>query len=103
MGIHLEKTDAGGLIALRGTVDIACAAELKAFLLEALTPEAGVRISLDGATYLDVTALQLLWAAERQARRSGVPFRIEGQIPETVSTGIADAGFPPFFVSVQAA
>jgi anti-anti-sigma factor len=102
MGIHIEKTDAGSLIALRGAIDIACAAELKAVLLDALNTEGGVRISLDGATYLDVTAIQLLWAAEQQARRSGGTFRIEGHIPEAVSTGVADAGFSSFFASVHA-
>jgi anti-anti-sigma factor len=103
MGIHFEKNDAGGLVALRGTIDIACAAQLKALLLEALNTGTGVRISLDGATYLDVTALQLLWAAQQQAQRSGVPLRIEGNIPQAVSAGLADAGFPPLFVSDHAA
>jgi len=102
MGIHFEKSDAGSLVALRGIVDIDCAAELKAVLLEVLDSEAGACISLEGATYLDVTAVQLLWAAERQARRSGAPFRIDGQIPEAVSLGLADAGFGPLFVSVHA-
>jgi len=103
MGIHFEKNDAGNLVALRGTIDIACAAELKALLLDGLNTQTGVRISLEGATYLDVTAFQLLWAAEQHARRSGAPFRIEGQIPEAISTGRADAGFPPLFASVHAA
>jgi anti-anti-sigma factor len=103
MGIHIEKNDAGSLVALSGTIDIACAAELKALLLEALNTGNEVRISLDGATYLDVTAFQLLWAAEQEARRSGVTFRIEGQIPGAVSTGCADGGFPPLLASVHAA
>jgi anti-anti-sigma factor len=102
MGIHIEKNDAGNLVALRGAIDIACAAELKALLLEALSMGNEVRISLDGATYLDATAFQLLWAAEQQAQRSGVPFRLEGQVPEPVSTAFACAGFPSLFASAHA-
>jgi hypothetical protein len=49
-----------------------------------------------------LTAVQLLWAAEQQARRTGVAFRISGQIPDLVSTALAEAGFPSFPASVNA-
>ena len=60
------------LIGLEGAIDIASAAELKKLLLEGLNSGREVRVSLAGATDLDVTAVQLLWAAEREASRSGV-------------------------------
>jgi anti-anti-sigma factor len=103
MGIHFEKDEAGSLVVLEGAIDIACAAELKALLLEALNAQTEVRISLDDATYLDVTAFQLLWAAAQQARRCGVELRFSGQTPEPVSIALAEAGFQPFLVSVQSA
>jgi anti-anti-sigma factor len=103
MGIHFEKDEAGSLVVLEGAIDIACAAELKALLLDALNTPGEVRISLDGATYLDVTAFQLLWAAAQQARRSGVGLRLSGQAPTPVSTALAEAGFQSFLVAVQAA
>jgi anti-anti-sigma regulatory factor len=102
MGVSLDKCDAGVLIALASTIDIACAAELKALLLEALNSSTEVRISLDDATGLDVTAFQLLWAAERQARISGIGFRLSGQIPEPVSIQLAEAGFQSFSAWVHA-
>jgi anti-anti-sigma factor len=101
--MHFEKDDAGTLVTLRGVIDIACAAELKALLLEALSNANEVRISLEGTTYLDVTAIQLLWAAEQQSRRSGVPFRLEGHLPEAESAALAAAGFSSFPDSVHAA
>jgi len=102
MGISLDRSDAGAVIALTDTVDITCAADLKALLLQALNSGAEVVISLDDATDLDVTALQLLWAAERQARQSAVGFRFAGPVPEPVSAALAEAGFPPFLTLVHA-
>jgi anti-anti-sigma regulatory factor len=93
MGISLDKNDAGVSIALAGTIDISCAAELKKLLLDALNSGADVRISVGDATGLDVTAVQLLWAAERQARQSGVGFCISEPVPDAVSAELAEAGF----------
>jgi anti-anti-sigma regulatory factor len=102
MGITLDKTDKGAAMALAGTIDIACAAELKTLLLEALNSGTEVIISLADAADLDVTAFQLLWAAERQARQSGVEFTFSGQAPEPISTALAEAGFQQFSTSVHA-
>ena len=96
MGISLEKGEMGVSIALADTIDIACAAELKTLLLEALNSGAEVRVSLEKATGLDVTAVQLLWAAGEQARHSGVAFGLSGQVPEPVACELAEAGFQPF-------
>jgi anti-anti-sigma regulatory factor len=63
MAIAIEESDLGNLVVLEGTIDISSAGELKAVLLKALGSGKDVCISLDAATYLDVTAVQLLWAA----------------------------------------
>jgi anti-anti-sigma factor len=102
MAMHIEKNIGGTLVALRGVIDVACAAELKAILLDALDTSTEAAVSLEGATYLDVTAIQLLWAAEQQARRSGLPFRLQGPILESVLVAVADMGLPSFFASVPA-
>jgi anti-anti-sigma factor len=102
MGISLDKSETGAVISLAGTIDIACAAELKALLLEALNSGPEVLISLDAATDLDVTAIQLLWAAERQARQSAVEFRVSGQLPKPIFSALAEAGFQPFSTLVHA-
>ena len=102
MGISLDKSGTGVVISLAGVIDIACAAELKALLLDALTSGMDVLISLDDATDLDVTAFQLLWAAERQARQSALEFRVSGQVPNAISIALAQAGFQPFSTLVHA-
>jgi hypothetical protein len=62
-----------------------------------------VRISVKEATYLDVTAVQLLWAAAAQARLCGIGFEVAGEVPEPVEAALAAAGLQPFLVSVKAA
>jgi anti-anti-sigma regulatory factor len=81
------------VVRLEGEIGIADAARLKAVLLEALGPGAGARIALETATGLDVTAVQLLWAAERAAQATGVPIALEGTVPEKLRATLREAGF----------
>lgn len=93
MGITVEQGDESIAVCLEGAIDIASAAELKAKLLDALKAGKAVRVALAGDADLDVTAIQLLWAAERAARASGVLFKLDAQAPETLSAVLKDAGF----------
>ncbi|MGD0631796.1 MAG: STAS domain-containing protein [Terracidiphilus sp.] len=102
MAITVNESESESLVVLEGTVDISSSAELKAALVQALESAKAVRISLERAAYLDVTAFQLLWAAEQQARRSGVAFGMAGQIPDVVSGALADAGFPSIPAAMNA-
>ena len=72
MGVTLEQEETLNLLRLEGAVEIGCAAEFKGLLAQALASGRALRISLEGATDLDVTAVQLLWAAERKAKKAGV-------------------------------
>jgi anti-anti-sigma regulatory factor len=84
------------VIRLQGAVDIGCAAELKAVLLQVLASKGEARISVETATGMDVTAVQLLWAAEREARGSGMVLALEGAIPEALRATLREAGFERF-------
>ncbi|HEX4037865.1 MAG TPA: STAS domain-containing protein [Acidobacteriaceae bacterium] len=88
------------MIRLEGDIDIGCAAELKQALEEALAGgESGpgeTRISLATATGMDVTAVELLWAAERAARASGMVLALEGPVPEVLRAALREAGFARF-------
>jgi anti-anti-sigma factor len=84
---------------LDGEIKIASAAELKKFLLQALEARAEVRVNLEHVTDVDVTALQLLWAAEREARASGTEFRLVGHAPKEVLTAANEIGFESFPVA----
>jgi anti-anti-sigma regulatory factor len=102
MSIALNKSELGNVVVLEGTIDISSAAELKTILLNALGSGKELCISLDAATYLDVTAVQLLWAAGKQAQISGIALRFSGQLSDLISTTLANASLPLFQASVIA-
>ena len=102
MPIGLEQSAESSVLRLDGVIDISCAAELKTVLLQALGQGRAVRVSLEGVTGLDVTAVELLWAAEREARRSSVLFTLTGEASEQVSAALRHAGFDEFPVPAHA-
>ncbi len=99
MGITLDESKSKAVISLEGAVDISSAAELKTLLLRALDSGKKVRVSLDKATVLDVTAVELLWAAEREASKASIKFSFSGPAPVEVSAALSQAGLQQFLVS----
>jgi anti-anti-sigma regulatory factor len=73
-------------VKLEGDVNIFVAARLKQELAKALELTNDIRISLAGASFLDITAIQLLWAAARHARMQGRTFTFEpSPSPDTLA------------------
>ena len=102
MGITLKQSKKASVIRLEGAIDIAVAAEFKKRMLEALGSGKEVRVVLDGATDLDVTAVQLIWAARRSAEVAGVAFALSGAVPESVSSALGYAGLQRFLNPLDA-
>lgn len=92
-----------GTVCLEGEVNIECAAELRSALLAALAAERPATVSLAALTGVDVTAVQLLWAAERQARADGRPLTAADTWPESVRDQLRSAGFRNLPFSTAAA
>jgi hypothetical protein len=92
----MEQSGAVRTIRLEGVVDIGCAAELKETLVAALAAGGETHVLLEPGTALDVTAVQLLWAAERAARAAELPWALEGRAPEAVAAMVREAGFERF-------
>ena len=101
MGVTLEQSEALNLFRLEGAVGIGCAAEFKGLLNQAFGSGREMRVSLQGATDLDVTAVQLLWAAERKAKGAGVAFSYDGAVPEQVLAALSEAGLQQFIIPVS--
>jgi anti-anti-sigma regulatory factor len=101
MSVSLDLGEAQCLMRLEGKIDINSAAELKKLLLLALQSGKEVRLDLGQATDLDVTAMQLLWAANREARKLGSTFAVAGHLPESICTVVSEAGFEGFPVPVD--
>jgi anti-anti-sigma regulatory factor len=97
--VSLEQKGALSLIRLQGAIDIGCAQELKEVLLQGLKAGSELRVKLADVTDLDVTAVELLWAARCEARASSVEFAFEGQLPEPVSVVLAEADIETFAVT----
>jgi anti-anti-sigma regulatory factor len=75
------------MVRLEGEVGIGDALELKSVLLDTLALRRGLRIDVAGATALDVTILQLLWASRHAASETGMEFSVGGPVaPEIVLT-----------------
>ena len=89
------------MIRLDGEINIGSAAELKKLLLQALASGRELRVDLEHATELDVTALQLLWAVEREARASSRGFTLAGRVPAEISIAVVVAGFETFPVGMD--
>jgi anti-anti-sigma factor len=107
VGVTLEQSESLSVLRLQGAIDIASAGELKELLLKALelpkqeSPKE-VSVSLEGATDMDVTAVQLLWAAKRNARASGVRFSLSGAVPEQLLANLSVVGLQPLIEFVKA-
>jgi len=101
MPVTLDQGEGRCVIRLEGEINIGSAAELKKLLLQALACGRELRLDLEHATELDVTAWQLLWAAEREARGSSRGFTLLGQVPGEISAAVVDAGFETFPVGVE--
>jgi len=94
--VTLDQNENFCLLRLEGEIDITSATELKTLLLQGLASGRELRVDLERATDLDVTAMQLLWAAEREARRSGMGITLTGRVPKEISSAAGDAGFESF-------
>ena len=92
MGIAVEYGEESTAVCLEGAIDIASAAELKAALLEALERGKAIRVDPGRITELDITAVQLLKAAEAAAKGEGLEFARTAALPEPVIASLRAAG-----------
>jgi ABC-type transporter Mla MlaB component len=88
------------ILRLEGEIDVTCSAELKRGLIEAISSGKEVQLDLAQASDLDVTALQLLWAARREAEKTGASFAAAGDVPGNIGSAVGEAGFESFPVAV---
>jgi len=92
MPMTLGQSNSPSLIGLEGEINIRCATELKDLLLQALAREGALHIDLSTATEVDITALQLLWVAQREALAAGKQFQLIGPISEIIAAAMERSG-----------
>jgi anti-anti-sigma regulatory factor len=97
----LEPGAAPNSMRLEGVVDIVSAGDLKRQLIEALDRGSDLCVSLAEVSDLDVTAVQLLWAARRAARAAGVRFQVTTPPPDEILGLLAEAGLESFVLAEE--
>ena len=94
MPVTLEPQQSRSLIRLEGEFNIASAVELKQALLEGLAAGTDLHLDLGQLANFDITAMQLFWAAGKEAARSGVKFVVP--VTEAAARAAHEAGFERF-------
>lgn len=82
------------LIRMENAVSFTSADELKKLLIEGLASGKEVQLDLERAEEIDVTVMQLLWAAEREAERAGLG--LVSHVSEAAAAAAREAGFERF-------
>jgi ABC-type transporter Mla MlaB component len=91
MLLQISQQEFKWLLRLEGQVTVAAAAELKGALIEWLGAHTNLDLDLEATEEIDIAAIQLLYAAGREAARKGL--RIDGRVSSVVSAAIRDSGF----------
>ena len=101
MSVTISESENSWLIRVGGQATLGDAAELKSLLVGCLSSGKKLEIDLERVEEIDITILQLLAAAGREAARDGRV--IVGRASAAVMAAVRDAGFdqaPGFPISV---
>ena len=79
-------------LVFQGRLTVDRAAELKKAFQDALSGGAAIDVDLSKATEVDITFLQLLYAAGRAAIQKGQPFTLPAVHPSAVAKALKAAG-----------
>lgn len=89
MSITIDNSATSCGVRLEGDIDVTCSTDLKRTLVEAISSGKEVQVDLALASDLDVTAIQLLWAARREAEKAGHLSRFPGMCLKTSTARFA--------------
>ena len=90
--IEIHEEERADAIRLSGLVDISESAELKQALMAGLG-RGGLRLAIASGAVLDVTSVQLLWAAGSQARSHHLCFELAEPLSAELCRQMAADGF----------
>jgi anti-anti-sigma regulatory factor len=91
--VKMQSGSSRKTVVLTGSFAIDRASELASRLLEALSHSPLVDLDLSAVFELDLSALQVLYAAAKSARSNGGELRCIGTVSDTVCSRLVAAGF----------
>lgn len=94
MSVTMQRRETDLLLRVEDAVNVTSAEELKSLLLEGLVSGRDLRVDLEHVQEIDVTAMQLLWAARREADRKGTAMVVF--ISEAAAAAAREVGFERF-------
>jgi anti-anti-sigma regulatory factor len=95
----IDQNATGSTVRLDGDAGINTAVELQGNLIEAISFGDDFKVELAGVTALDITTLQLLWAAEQAAAKVGTRLLLSGSMPAVLERAMELAGVEIFSVN----
>lgn len=101
MAVEVDTREGIRYIRLTHALDIAQAAELKCALMDSIATSPRVSIEVAEASALDVTIVQLLWAALSHAKLAGSDLVVEGPVSEAVERSLLGTGIFPLIASLM--
>ena len=91
MPIAVAQNESHRSIRLEGWITIECSGELKSLLVDWAATGKNLEVDLEGAEQIDLSILQLLWAAEREAAERGLG--IISRPSQAATAAARDVGF----------
>jgi anti-anti-sigma regulatory factor len=92
--LTLERNETHCVVRLEGDCSMTSAAQLKALLLDGLASASELWVDLENVGEIDISVLQLLWAAYRAAARQNR--EVVSRVPAAIQSLARDAGFESF-------
>jgi anti-anti-sigma regulatory factor len=94
VSVTLEQIGGGSTLRAEGPCTVTVAAEMKTLLLQGLASGSEVYVDLEQVEEIDIAVLQLFWAVEHEAGRTGA--RVVVHASEAARTTAREAGFDRF-------
>lgn len=94
MSVTREQHEGHSIIRLEDELNVTSAVDLKNVLLEGLAAGKELHLDLERVTEIDITVMQLLWAAGCEAERTGAT--IIGRVSDAAAAAAREAGFERF-------
>ncbi len=92
MNLNIDNTRKTGVLAITGELTIQYSTELKTWLSDALNQLEKCRLDLKGVTAIDLSCIQLIYAACDRASNMNKQLCLPGEYPEIFKEAIAVSG-----------